>query len=76
MWKGNLIIENEEVYVEAYEYISGRFKEWKGSGRISGKGNVDTGTHDTDLGRIIVNYINPLSGEFTFIGSGAPLVKL
>ncbi|MSS11740.1 hypothetical protein FYJ38_24345 [Clostridium sp. WB02_MRS01] len=76
MWSGNILIGNIETHVEVRQYINGRFRDWKGIGRILGEEIINTGSYDTDIGSIIVNYVDCLSGEFRFIGSGAPLIQL
>jgi len=76
MWSGNISIGSSEAYVEVDSYMNGRFKDWKGVGRAIEEDTIVLGEYDTDIGRIIVNHVELLSGEFTFLGSGTPLIKL
>lgn len=76
MWRGNILIGNGRADVEAHEINSGGFKEWQGQGKLTGNTFIDIGEFQTELGVIIVNHLDSLSGYFTFVGSGKPFVEL
>ncbi|MGB4659076.1 MAG: hypothetical protein WBI07_07850 [Mobilitalea sp.] len=76
MWKGTININGVQVSVEAHESQSGYIKDWGGVGKVIGNDFLHADMYDTELGQIIINYIDYLSGNFTFVGSGVPMINL
>jgi hypothetical protein len=75
-WNGIIAINNINAEVRVSIESDGILKKWFGEGNIISDGVLEPGNYNTELGNIVVTYINLVSGEFTFLGSGRPLINI